>query len=105
LGRHPLSVSTTRSCWLGQVKSLLERNKRYPADARSRREMGTVELAFTLDRQGRVIASRIVHSSGSNTLAQGTLDLVRRTQPFPPPPAAVTGKQFDLKMPIRFNIH
>jgi protein TonB len=63
----------------------------------------TAELAFSLDRQGRLTASRIVHSSGSATLDQETLDLVRRAQPFPPPPAGMPGDQVDLTVPIRFN--
>lgn len=102
-----LNVSdlTAIPTWKKLVVSALERNKRYPAAAQARNERGTAQLAFSLDRQGRVTASRVVHSSGSAALDQETLDLVRRAQPFPPPPAAMPGTQIDLTVPIRFNMH
>jgi len=91
--------------WKKFVVSALERNKRYPAAARSHGEQGTAQLAFSLDRHGRVTAARITKSSGSAALDQETLDLVNRAQPFPAPPAAMPGAQIDLTVPIRFNIH
>jgi protein TonB len=84
------------------VVALLERNKRYPAAAKARSEKGTAQLAFSLDRQGRVTATRIVKSSGSSALDQETLELVRRAQPFP---AAMPGAHIDLTVPVRFNVH
>ena len=60
-------------------------------------------LAFSLDRQGRVTASRIAKSSGSSALDEATLDLVRRAQPFPAPPPEMGG-EVNLSVPIRYNI-
>jgi protein TonB len=99
-----ISDSNAIPTWKRQIVSLLERNKRYPAAAQSRGERGTAELEFSLDRQGRVTASRILRSSGSAALDQETLELVRRAQPFPPPPATMPGAQVELTVPIRFNI-
>jgi protein TonB len=82
----------------------VERHKGYPASARTRHETGTAELAFTLDRNGKVVASRIVRTSGSAALDQETIDTVRRAQPFPPPPQNLSGETFDFTVPIRFNI-
>ena len=100
-----ISDATAIPTWKKLVVSALERNKRYPPAAQHRNEHGTAQLAFSLDRQGRVTASRIVKSSGSASLDQETLDLVRRAQPFPAPPAAMPGAQIDLTVPIRFNMH
>jgi protein TonB len=91
--------------WSRQVAALLERNKRYPAAARAKGDKGTAQLAFSLDRQGRVTTARITKSSGSAALDQEALDLVRRAQPFPSPPAALNGAQVDLTVPVRFNVH
>src|SRR4051812_14421983 len=51
-----LNVSDTTAIptWKKLVVSALERNKRYPAAAQTRNEHGTAQLAFSLDRQGRV---------------------------------------------------
>jgi protein TonB len=102
----PLTVSNSNAVptWRRQIVSRLERHKRYPAAAQSRREHGVAQLAFRLDREGRVIESHIVRSSGSALLDQETLDLVRRAQPFPALPREIAGLHIDLTVPIRFNM-
>ena len=84
--------------------ALLERNKRYPAVAQSRREQGIAQVFFSLDRQGRVIDSRVVRSSGASVLDEEALALLRRAQPFPAPPRELPGEHVDLTVPIRFNL-
>jgi protein TonB len=103
-GQLNVTSSIAIPTWRNQVVSTIERNKRYPAAAQARREHGTAQLAFSIDRQGRVLASRIVHSSGSPALDQETLDLLQRAQPFPPPPPDLAGAQIDLTVPIRYNM-
>ena len=70
--------------WHRKIALQVERHKGYPASARARCEMGIAELAFTLDRNGKVVTSRVVRSSGFAALDQDTIDTVRRAQPFPP---------------------
>jgi len=101
-GQINISNPNAIPTWKRQVVGLLERHKRYPEGAQARNQHGNVQLAFTLDRQGRVIASRIEKSSGSTALDEATLDLVRRAQPFPPPPPEMAG--FEFSVPIRYNI-
>jgi len=103
-GQINLSNSNAIPTWKRQVVAVLERNKRYPEAAQARNQHGTVELAFSLDRQGRLTASRIEKSSGSSALDEATLDLVRRAQPFPPPPPEMAGAEVNLSVPIRYNI-
>ena len=98
-----LVTSNAVPTWKRQVALLLERNKRYPAAAERRREVGIAQVAFSLDRQGRVVTSRIIKSSGSSALDNETLELVKRAQPFPPPPGEMTGNQVDLIVPVRYS--
>lgn len=90
--------------WSSRIAVLLERHKRYPATARSRREEGITRVAFVLDRQGRVLSSRIDQTSGVAELDQEALDLLRRAQPFPALPADVEGAQVSLTVPIKFAL-
>jgi protein TonB len=90
--------------WKTQIVALLERNKRYPETAQSRREQGVAQVFFSLDRQGRVLESRVVRSSGANALDEEALALLRRAQPFPAPPRELAGDHIDLTVPIRFNL-
>lgn len=90
--------------WKGLVAAHLQRHKRYPPSAQSRREEGTVSLSFTLNRHGHVVASSISRSSGHSDLDQETLALVQRAQPFPDPPPDVTGQTFSFIVPLRYNL-
>lgn len=90
--------------WYGQIVMQLERHKSYPPAARAHREKGVVELAFSIDRDGRLLSSRIVKSSGYATLDAETLATVRRAQPFPVPPTGVDGRHFDFTVPVEFKI-
>jgi protein TonB len=103
-GRPDVANSTAFAAWKRQVVGLLERHKRYPRTAQARGEEGTVHLAFSLDRQGRVTASRILRSSGSAVLDNEALQMVRRAQPFPRPPADMTGAQINLTVPITYRL-
>jgi periplasmic protein TonB len=90
--------------WNRKIALQIERNKGYPAAARARRQTGIVEVAFTIDRQGRVVTSRIVRTSSFAALDQETLDTIKRAQPFPEPPPNMPGQTFDFTIPIKFNI-
>jgi len=90
--------------WKTQIVAILERNKRYPPGARARREQGVAQLAFSIDRQGHVLSSRIVTSSGSSALDEETLALVQRSQPFPAPPPELADAEISFTVPVRYNI-
>ena len=103
-GQLNLNNPTAIPTWKTRIVALLERNKRYPAAAQSRRERGTAQVFFSLDRQGHVIESRIVRSSGAAALDEEALALLNRAQPFPTPPPELAGERVNLTVPIRFNL-
>jgi len=63
---------------------------------------GVVSLAFSIDRHGNVVSSRIVKSSGSAVLDAEALDLLKRAAPLPPPPAEIANSELSFVVPIRF---
>ena len=75
--------------WRDQVVAQLQRAKRYPSGAESRREQGVVTLSFSLSRNGAVLSRSIARSSGNSELDQEVLAMVMRAQPFPPFPAGM----------------
>jgi len=90
--------------WQSMLVAHLERFKRYPAEARARGMQGTVQVAFTIDREGHLLTSRIMRSSGYPALDQETLDVLARAQPMPRPPDRVPDAQLSFAIPVRFNI-
>lgn len=100
--RRTPSISPQR--WQSQVIAHLNRMKRYPADARRRREEGVPQLQFSIDRSGRVLSARIVRSSGFPSLDQAALDMINRASPLPAPPASMPDSRITLTVPVNFNL-
>lgn len=90
--------------WQSSIVRQLERHKSYSPAARERGETGEVELAFSIDREGRVLSTRIVKSSGHPALDESAMTTVRRAAPFPPAPDGFGGEKFDFTVPVKFNI-
>jgi periplasmic protein TonB len=91
------------SDWRNQLVGILERNKRYPPEARSNHEQGRAHLSFAINRQGRVTSAHIDRSSGSAALDAETLALVHRVS-IPPPPAAMAGPQFNFGVWVHYCV-
>src|SRR5690606_2654119 len=90
--------------WRSLVAAILERNKRYPSDARSRGDGGTASVRFTINRGGSLLSASLVRSSGSGALDDEAVALVRRSAPFPPPPPELRGSSVTLVVPVRFSV-
>jgi protein TonB len=90
--------------WKRRLALHLQRNKRYPPEAQTKREHGVVKVTFVVDRQGHIMSSTIAKSSGSDALDRETLALLQRAQPLPTPPSDVSGSQFGFSVPILFEL-
>ena len=98
------ALSSGIPTWQGLVLGALNKVKRYPFAAQSRRQQGVPYIRFVIDRNGRVVSSRIERSSGFGALDQEAVNLPRRAQPLPKPPAEVAGDTIELVVPVEFYI-
>lgn len=93
------SASQTAN-WRGSLNAHLNRFKRFPSGATP----GTVQVAFTIDRGGRVLAARLVRGSGDAALDEEAVAMVRRASPVPAPPDGLGGGgSISLAVPVRFS--
>jgi periplasmic protein TonB len=108
-GKQNPDASKTRQTWKMQVFTILKRTIRYPEVANRRGQTGTVYVYFILDRQGHLLDSRVIRSSGVAALDEEALALLRRAQPFPPPPPEepgnpdMPGNPVPLNVPVNFQ--
>jgi protein TonB len=98
------SASAAMASWRDLVVAQLQRAKRYPSGAESRREQGVVTLNFTVSRSGAVLSRSIARSSGSFELDQEVLAMVARASPFPQFPPGMTQSSVNLSVPVRFSL-
>lgn len=82
----------------------LEKNKRYPREARLRRQEGVVYLRFAMGRHGNVLSLKIEKSSGISALDHESLALVRRSVPLPALPAEFHAERLELVVPVYFSL-
>lgn len=64
---------------------------------------GRVDVAFSIDRKGRLVADRVAHTSGSARLDRVALAVVERAAPFPEPPSPADEAGLSFTIPIVFG--
>jgi len=90
--------------WQKAVTLHLNKNKKFPHDARQRGEEGVANVSFSIDRSGKVIAAHLDRSSGSELLDKEAVEVLSRASPFPQPPSDTPGLTFNFALPIQFRI-
>jgi len=104
-GTPSVASSASQADWRGLLRAALLRNKRYPSEAASNHETGSVVIAFAVDRGGRVTSRHVVRSSGHPSLDQEALATVDRSQPLPAPPADIPSGDLKMTVPLNFTLH
>ncbi len=100
-----VSSNTPDTSWQGRVLARLDQYRRYPTGAQGRREQGVPYIRFVMDRDGKILSSRLERSSGFPDLDREAVTLPKRSQPLPKPPADVVGDTIELVVPVEFFIY
>lgn len=61
----------------------------------------TVEVGFTIDREGRVLAAGVVRSTGDARLDQKAVAVIQRASPVPRMPADMPQNRLELSFPVQ----
>jgi protein TonB len=85
-GPSPAQQAANAS-WQGALLAHLAKYKKYPASAQARGKEGLNRLRFVVDGEGNVLSFELVGLSGNADLDRATLEMIRRAQPLPKPPA------------------
>lgn len=94
-----------RASWQSRLLAHLNRYKRYPDDARRRNQEGVVKLRFVVDARGQVLSFELAERSGNPALDRATLQMIRRAQPLPAPPAELLhGGRLEVVAPFVYSL-
>jgi len=97
-GRQAVKI---RADWQRRLFSHLSRHKKYPAGVAARQAENRV--IFTLDRLGHVVSARISKPSGDAAFDNAALDMMKRSDPVPPPPPLVADETQTFEIPVQFR--
>ncbi len=86
---------------LGEIRSLLLQNMKYPKNAQRLKMQGEVRISFTLGTDGSVENVKVVESSGFEILDEDAVALIEKTATkFPKP-----NKSVRISVPISYVLH
>ncbi len=93
-----------RERWESALSGHLARFGRFPDGVRGLKVETIVTVRFRLDRNGRVVATEVAESSGSEPLDSEAQAMIRRASPLPIPPSQVAGDRVELMVPVKFKV-
>jgi protein TonB len=97
------SARMARVTWQKALAVLFDKNKRYPEN-RPHRSID-VKVRFQIDRLGHLLSSSISQSSGDSAFDEAALAMLKRADPFPPPPPAIADAPQGLDFDFVVNFH
>jgi protein TonB len=92
--------------YIRELYQWLSKHRTYPPAAKKSKQQGTVQLAFTMNRQGEVLSSAIKETSGHPLLDNAALRMLEDASPLPAVPDDFfpSRQQLPLVMPIEFSL-
>ncbi len=103
-GSAPIVRLSAIGVWQAGVIERLQKFQVYPPDIRRGQVVTAVDVAFVIDRQGKILSYAIAISSGIPSLDAAALEMVRRAQWLPAPPEQLVGdaQKYRFQMTVRF---
>lgn len=90
--------------YLEIVKLKIEKNKKYPEDAKSSHVEGIVSLKFIITPEGNIKNSEIAKSSRNKILDEAAMKALKDAAPFPKPPIKFFKGEVPLQISISFEL-
>lgn len=97
-------AASAKVTYEGLLLAHLARNKRYPSQARSRRQQGLPYVRFVVTREGKVLSAKLERSSGYEALDEEALALFERAQPLPAFTPEMEDDTLEAVVPIQFSL-
>ena len=90
-----------KAFWTGQILSRIEAKR--PAHPKKLIDVATVQVVFTVARDGHLVRSAINKSSGLPDVDQVAARMIARAEPFPPMPGQLADSDSTFVLPVRFR--
>jgi TonB family protein len=85
--------------WQRKLSLIVRKNQRYPE---GKTQGGSVRILFKLNRRGNVISVDVTQSSGDPDYDREAVAMVRRSDPFPKPPAQAADDEIPFNIVVKF---
>jgi len=89
--------------YLKKIKRRIEDIWSYPPEAFAAKKEGVSTVAFSIDRRGRLVASKIIKSSGHEALDQGTINVIKMAAPYEPFPSEINLSRLHIQATFQYR--
>ena len=96
------SKQRIKTTWQKELFAQLDKHKRYPSERNQ--QAAKIVVNFVLDRLGHVVSTSVVEGSGDPAFDAAALDMVRRSDPLPPPPPVIADDGLSFTLPVIFRV-
>jgi protein TonB len=102
----PIRRENAAGRYLTLIRSLIDRRKEYPYQARRQEQEGTVLVRFTLTRQGSLTGEPALEKkSRHGRLNASAIEAVKNAAPYPPFPVEITDEEMSLQVAVNFSLN
>lgn len=95
---------TPEEIYIAELRSFLEKKKKYPALAKKMGQSGKVKIKFEINRDGKITNSQIAEASHFESLNKSAKTLIDEIQMFKPFPAEVKRLTWQFIIPIEYKL-
>jgi len=104
IGDMDVTDFSSSKTYLELVKLKIEKNKKYPEDAKSNHIEGIVSLKFIITPDGNIKNTEVAKSSRNKILDEAAIKALRDAAPFPKPPTKFFKGEVPLQISISFEL-
>lgn len=90
--------------YIAVIMRQLNRHKTYARELKKAKIEGTVVIQFTIDREGRLLASGVKQTSGHAELDRAAMDMLARANPLPAIPDFMDRDELALAIPVEYSL-
>jgi protein TonB len=102
----PVRRENVAGRYLALIRSLIDRRKEYPYQARRQEQEGTVLVRFTLTRQGSLAGEPALEKkSRHGRLNNSAIEAVKNAAPYPPFPAEIADEEMSLQGAVNYSLN
>ena len=87
-----------------QLMAWLNRYKEYPVEMKKKKKQGVVTLQFSINRQGELLDSKVIRSSGYPDLDAAAIRMLKQADPLPRIPGSMRRERLTLAIPIEYSL-